>query len=137
MKSQNVCDCGGPWFLQHLSFFTNHLKLVNWIPGHVAEGALYRFHTTHLTILTDLQSVLITYVFGKSLPKTSSEVSVIRSNWKLKAMLFFRIFCLYVQTMPSYHNFTAFTKNSLVQIWVAPKIKMNEIWFFMYLFYVK
>ena len=32
MKPQNFCNCGGPWRLQHLSFFTNHLKLVNLIP---------------------------------------------------------------------------------------------------------
>ena len=58
--------------------------------GHVAEGTLYRFHLIHMTILFDLSSVLITFVFGNSLIKTSCEVKVIKLNWKLKTMLFFQ-----------------------------------------------
>ena len=41
-----------------------------------------------MTILFDLSSVLITFVFGNSLIKTSFEAKVIKSNWKLKTMLF-------------------------------------------------
>ena len=52
-------------------------KLENW---HVEEETLYRFHKTHPTILFDLSSVLMTYVFGNSLTKTYFEASVIRSN---------------------------------------------------------
>ena len=48
--------------------------------GHVAEGTLYRFHLIHMTILFDLSSVLITFVFGNSLIKTSFEAKVIKSN---------------------------------------------------------
>ena len=91
-------------------------KIENW---HVAEGTLYRFHSINMTISFDFSSVLIKFGFGNSLIKTYFEAKVIKSNWKLKTMLFFRIFWLYVQTMSSYHNvFLAqfFTKNSLVQI---------------------
>ena len=63
-----------------------------------------------MTILFDLSSVLITFVFGNSLVKKSFEAKVIKSNWKLKTMPFFRIFWLYVQTVSSYHNSTAFYK---------------------------
>ena len=90
-------------------------KIENW---HVAEGTLYRFHSINMTISFDFSSVLIKFGFGNSLIKTYFEAKVIKSNWKLKTMLFFRIFWLYVQTMSSYHNvFLAqfFTKNSLVQ----------------------
>ena len=51
-------------------------KLENW---HVAEEPFCRFHTIHITILLDLSSVLITFVFGNSLIKTSFEAKVIRS----------------------------------------------------------
>ena len=40
-----------------------------------------------MTILFDLSSV-ITFVFGNSFIKTSFEAKVIKSNWKLKTMLF-------------------------------------------------
>ena len=59
---------------------------------------------------TDLSGVLITFVFVNSLIRTSFEAKVIEWNWVLKTMLFFRIFWLYVQTMSSYHNSTAFYK---------------------------
>ena len=74
-------------------------KLGKW---QVAEGTLYCFHAIHMTILFDLPSALIKYVFGNSLIKTSFEAKVIRSNWKLKTMFFSGSFD--VQTMPSYHN---------------------------------
>ena len=51
-------------------------RLENW---HVAEETLCRFHTIHMTILRDLWNVLITFVFGDSLIKTSFEAKVIRS----------------------------------------------------------
>ena len=51
-------------------------KLENW---HVTEETLCRFHTVHMTVLLDLSSVLITFVFGNSLIKTSFEAKVIRS----------------------------------------------------------
>ena len=51
-------------------------RLENW---HVAEETLSRFHTIHMTILRDLWNVLITFVFGDSLIKTSFEAKVIRS----------------------------------------------------------
>ena len=60
-------------------------KVENW---HIAEVTLYRFHTIHMTILFDLRSVLITYIFGNSLMKTSFEAKDISSNWKLKTILF-------------------------------------------------
>ena len=60
-------------------------KVQNW---HVVEG-LYRFHTIHMTILFDMSIVLITYIFGSSLIKTFFEAKDIRSNWKIKTMLFF------------------------------------------------
>ena len=63
-----------------------------------------------MTILFDLSCVLITFVFGNSLVKKPFEAKVIKSNWKLKTMPFFRIFWLYVQTISSYHNSTAFYK---------------------------
>ena len=50
--------------------------------GHCADFAI------HMTILFDLSSVLITYIFGNSLIKTSFEAEDISSNWKLKTMLF-------------------------------------------------
>ena len=37
MKPKNFRDCGGPWCLWHLGFFTNHLKLVNSIPVNYVE----------------------------------------------------------------------------------------------------
>ena len=83
-------------------------KIENW---HVAEGTMYRFHSIHMTILFYLPTVLITFVFANSLIKTYFEDKVIKSDWKLKTMLFLRIFWFYVQTMPSYHNSTAFYKN--------------------------
>ena len=64
-----------------------------------------------MTILFDLSSVLITFVFASSLIKTYFEDKVIKSDWKLKTMLFLRIFWFYVQTMSSYHNSTALYKN--------------------------
>ena len=70
-------------------------KIENW---HVAEGTMYRFHSIHMTILFDLSSVLITFVFASSLIKTYFEDKVIKSDWKLK-------------TMSSYHNSTALYKN--------------------------
>ena len=68
-------------------------KLENW---HVAEGTLYRFHSVHMTILFDLSSFLIRFVFGNSLIETSFEAKVIKWNWKLKTLLLFRIFWLKV-----------------------------------------
>ena len=62
------------------------------------------------TILFDLPSVSIIFVLGNSLTKTSFEAKVIRPNWKLKKMLLFSTFWLYVQTMSSYYNSTAFYK---------------------------
>ena len=59
-------------------------------------------HNSH-----DLPSVLITYIFGNNLIKTSFEAKGIRSNWKLKTA-FFQDFWLYVQAMSSYYNSTAF-----------------------------
>ena len=41
-----------------------------------------------MTILFDLSSVLITFVFGSSLIKTSFEAEVIKSNWKWKTVFF-------------------------------------------------
>ena len=81
-------------------------KLENWI---IAKVTSYRFHTIHMTILLDLLTVLIIFIFGNSLIKKSFEGKVIRSleNWK---QCFFRIFCLNVQTMSSYHNSTQFYK---------------------------
>ena len=38
MKPQNFCNCGGPWHLWHLVFFTKHLKLVNSITEKYAES---------------------------------------------------------------------------------------------------
>ena len=35
IKPQNYRDFRGPWRLKHLSFFTNHLKLVNSIPSFI------------------------------------------------------------------------------------------------------
>ena len=32
MKPQDFRNCSGPWCLQHLSFFTKYLNLVNLIP---------------------------------------------------------------------------------------------------------
>ena len=55
-------------------------KVENWL---VAEGTLYRFHTIHMTILFDLSSVLITYMFGNSLTKAFFEAKDIMSNWEL------------------------------------------------------
>ena len=54
--------------------------------GHAVEGTLYRFHSIHMTILFDLPSVLVTFVFGNTLIKTSFEAKVMKSNWKLKTM---------------------------------------------------
>ena len=51
-------------------------KLENW---NVAKDTSYRFHTIHMTILLDLSGVLILFVFGNSLIKTSFEAKVIRS----------------------------------------------------------
>ena len=51
-------------------------KLENW---NVAKETSYRFHTIHMTILLDLSSVLIIFVFGNNLIKTSFEAKVIRS----------------------------------------------------------
>ena len=51
-------------------------KLENW---NVAKETSYRFHTIHMTILLDLSSVLIIFVVGNSLIKTSFEAKVIRS----------------------------------------------------------
>ena len=51
-------------------------KLENW---NVAKETSYRFHTIHMNILPDLSSVLILFVFGISLIKTSFEAKVIRS----------------------------------------------------------
>ena len=52
------------------------VKLENW---HVVEETLSRLHTIHMTILLNLLSVLITFVFGNSMTKTSFEAKVIRS----------------------------------------------------------
>ena len=83
------------------------VKVENW---HVAEGTLYRFHSIHMTILFALSSVLITYIFGNSLIKTSFEAKDIRSNWTLKTMLFFLDFGLYVQAMSFCDVSTGFHK---------------------------
>ena len=48
--------------------------------GHAVEGTLYRFHSIHMTILFDLPSVLVTFVFGNTLIKTSFEAKVMKSN---------------------------------------------------------
>ena len=79
-------------------------KLENW---NVAKETSYRFHTIHMTILLDLSSVLIIFVFGNSLIKTSFEAKVIRS---LENRFFFSIFWFYVQTISSYHSSTQFYK---------------------------
>ena len=80
-------------------------KLENW---HVVKGTLYRFHATHSNVLFDLSSDLITYVFGNSLVKTSFEASVIKSNWKLKTMLFLQdllALCSNNAILPQFHSF--------------------------------
>ena len=41
---------------------------------------MYRFHSIHMTILFDLSSVLITFVFASSLIKTYFEDKVIKSD---------------------------------------------------------
>ena len=81
-------------------------KAENW---HVAEGTLHRFHIIQMTILFDLSSVWITYVFANSLIQTPFEAKDIRSNWKLKTMLFFGVW-LYVQALSSYHDSTGLYK---------------------------
>ena len=63
-------------------------KAENW---HVAEGTLHRFHIIHMTILFDLSSVWITYALANSLIQTPFEAKDIRSNWKLKIMLFWSL----------------------------------------------
>ena len=68
------------------------------------------------TILLDLSSVLITFVFGNSLIKTSFDAKVIKSNWKLKAMLFSGSFgFMFKQCHPTI-TAQLLQKNSLVQI---------------------
>ena len=57
--------------------------------GHVAEGTLYRFHLIHMTILFDLSSVLITFVFGNSLIKTFWSQSY-KVKLKIKNNAFFQ-----------------------------------------------
>ena len=91
---------------QNVMKVVSSAKVENW---HVAEGTLYRFAVIQMAISFDLSSVLISYVLGDTLIKTSSEAKVIRSKWKLKTMFFSRIFW-FVQTMSSYHNNTAFYK---------------------------
>ena len=88
-------------------------KLENW---HVAEGTLYRFHSIHMTNLFDLSSVLITFVFGNSLIKTSFEAQVIKSNWKWKTIFFEDLLALCSNNviLPQYHSFLQ--KHLLVQI---------------------
>ena len=75
-------------------------KLENW---HVAEGTLYRFHSIHMIVLFDLPSVLILFAFGNSLMKTYFEAKAIKSNWKLKTMLFFRT-CSDNVILPQLHS---------------------------------
>ena len=79
-------------------------KLENW---HVVEGTLYIFHITHLTILFDLSSVLITYIFGNILTKTYFEANVIRVNSTLKNALFQDLLALSANSaiLPQFHSF--------------------------------
>ena len=100
-------------------------KLENW---NVAKETSYRFHTIHMTILLDLSSVLIIFVFGNNLIKTSFEAKVIRS---LENCFFFSIFWFYVQTMSSYHSSTQFLQKTY---WYKFRLflgwKMNKTWLF-------
>ena len=82
-------------------------KLENW---HVADETLYRFHTILMTILLNLPSVLITFVFGNSFIKTSFEAKVTGSLENEKQCFFFWISWLYAQTMSFYLNSSTFYK---------------------------
>ena len=77
-------------------------KLEYW---HVAEETLYRFHTIQMTILLDLSNVLITFVFGNSLIKTSFEAKVITSL-EIKNNAFFQdlALCSNNVILPQQHN---------------------------------
>ena len=71
--------------------------------------------------------LLFTLLDYNSLIKTYFKAKLIKSNRKLKTMLFFRIFRLYVQTMSSYHNSTAFYKNLTGTDLGCSSDKMNKI----------
>ena len=61
MKPQNFCDCGGPWHLQHLGFFTNHLKLVNLIPDIYLINCIILSHIVTVNLVTMIDLLEITY----------------------------------------------------------------------------
>ena len=64
MKPQNFRDCGGPWHLQHLQhlgFFTNHLKLVNSIPDIYLINCIILSHKVTVNLVTMIDLLEITY----------------------------------------------------------------------------
>ena len=42
-EAPKFCNCGGFWCLRHLAFFTNHLKLVNSVPGYILLSFCFRY----------------------------------------------------------------------------------------------